>query len=190
MSKECKYSDKELKDILLSYARSHKEKITYTLLEKETGIGRQTWSRRMSKEIKILNSQSYILNSFTNDNIIFPDIIDTIDKFYYNKELLTKKLLWYNDTLKSLYIKLNDLKKIEKKLTITKEELDKEKKKNNDLMRELDFYKNEYLKVSYDKSIEKSLDKLKITDIKEYKQECKEIHHSPLSEYCSSLFDE
>ncbi|GEM_PF-7070186 len=190
MSKEKIYNDEELKQILISYANNSNCKLTYSLLEKETGIGRQTWSRRMKDEIKILNAKHYIKQQTNLDDITLPNIAETVNKFYYNKEKLIEKLLWYNDTIQMLYVKTSELYKDKEELNNIKIELENIKIKNKNLIKDLNFYKNEYLKVFLEESKCNGLDSNHNSCDKLYKLRSKEISQSPLSELCPQLFED
>ncbi|MGG3307114.1 hypothetical protein ABER23_06785 [Paenibacillus lautus] len=51
-----KYTDKQLKDILLKYiSKNPGKKINPSILERETGVNRFIWKRRMSEQIAMVN---------------------------------------------------------------------------------------------------------------------------------------
>lgn len=184
------FTDENLKDILISFAQEKREKITYSLLEKETGIGRQTWKRRMSNDIKVLNTKLYLSNKSNNEKIILPNVADTVNKFYYSKEKLIENLLWYNDTIQSLYIKVEEISDLGILVDNLKNEVKDVNNKNILLKEELEYYKNLYLRECHKNSTDKGLERLQNVDKKEYKQRSKLISLDPIvSEWCPSLFN-
>lgn len=55
-----KISDEKLKEIALSIKHKNgRKKITFQFLQNETGIGRQTWKRRIEDYINELNKPNY-----------------------------------------------------------------------------------------------------------------------------------
>lgn len=134
------WTDKELMQLALDTKyKHHGIKLTPSLLEKETKVGRNTWSRRMKDHIDKLNKPILTKHTSTDaDDALLPNI-DLIFKKYGNdkvalkNELLELEVLLY-DTYKELKeYKLKEEvynKAIDNMLSI-KNEVDKQKKRAN-----------------------------------------------------------
>ena len=161
-----KYTDDELKTELSKYALKHKGIITFSGLEKATGIKRHVWSRRMEKEINILNNKTLSINGSSFERVELPNINEIIDKHFNNKQSLVKALISYNDFIQNLWDKAVLQEKAEERELKLKEEIDKLQEEVNSLRENRDFYKDQYEKsmiesTYYSKQVEKGvLDKL------------------------------
>lgn len=120
------YTNDELKllalDIKLKYKSS---KITPTLLQRETGIGRNTWSRRISEYLDELNRPiiSHIsLNP--EEEISLPNIGFVLEKYKDDYNALVYELISFEQIFIDTYKELAILKDKEKKFNevITKNE--------------------------------------------------------------------
>ena len=139
-----KQTDDELKQILAKFASSHKGKITYLKLEKETGIKRHVWSRRMSEEIKSLNNRELSVDGSSFEQIELPNIADTVDKHWGNKDDLISALSDYNLYIQKLWEKAVLQEKASERESKLLDEIEELKKENKFLKENRDFYKNEY----------------------------------------------
>lgn len=106
-----KYSDKQLKDTLAKHmAKNPGEKINPSILERETGISRFVWSRRLGNEIKKIN-QPIEQEFFTSGNSLpLPNVVELIETYWNNKTGLITALNHYNDMLQTLFEKANQYK--------------------------------------------------------------------------------
>ncbi|WP_242491230.1 hypothetical protein [Bacillus cereus] len=70
------FTDQELKELALEVKnRLGHVYLTYSLLEKETSIGRNTWKRRLEKTIAELNKPIYrTIGVNEDDEVYFPNI--------------------------------------------------------------------------------------------------------------------
>ncbi|KGR85702.1 hypothetical protein CD30_19105 [Ureibacillus massiliensis 4400831 = CIP 108448 = CCUG 49529] len=87
------YSDSELKKILLEYSNKNTGVIKYLGLEKETGISRKTWKRRMEETINHLNRK--VITSHNNvgsGEIPYPNFDLIIDRFSNDEKGLREAL--------------------------------------------------------------------------------------------------
>lgn len=97
-----KFSDNELRTILLQYASSYGGRITCLGLEKETGIKRHVWSRRMSSDIKKINEP--LLSSTEHSNKLpLPNIELIVEQYFNDKKGLVYSLTHVNEVIQSLY---------------------------------------------------------------------------------------
>lgn len=141
-----KHTDEELRGILAKYALNNKGQITFLKLEKETGIKRHVWSRRMSEEIKSLNTRGLCVNGNSFEQIELPNIADTVDKHWGNKDDLISALSDYNSYVQKLWKKAVLQEKASERESKMLEEIESLKKENKFLKENRDFYKKEYEK--------------------------------------------
>ncbi|APQ73407.1 TPA: hypothetical protein ACXDAY_002490 [Clostridium botulinum] len=123
-----KYSDYELKDILMKIALNYKEKITPSLLEKRTNIKRHVWLRRMRKEIDLVNKGTTFIDKDSINNLPLPNIANIVEKYYEDKEKLINELIWYNEKLQDAYNKISENESLKSKIIDIENKL-----KNKDL---------------------------------------------------------
>ncbi|MEC1743312.1 hypothetical protein [Schinkia azotoformans] len=128
-----KYSDNDLKLLLDNYSKKHSGKITYLGLEKETGISRKTWKRRMTNIIERLNLIVISSTRMRNDEIPLPNFDLIIDRYLNDEKGLREAL--YN--IQEVFIKNYDENH---KLT---ESIAKKDKEINDLKEKIDKLKSE-----------------------------------------------
>lgn len=153
-------SNKELLKLLLDFRKKYgKQKITYSLLEKETNIPRHIWRDRkdIKEKIEKFNSIDLGLNSveLLQYNLeLLPNWENIIEENFDNKFALTKAANEYDDFVKELYKRVVENSKA--KLTI--KELEKELEKKNNDIQELEFlmndYRNKYLSTIVDSESE------------------------------------
>ncbi|MFL0373053.1 hypothetical protein ACH0BY_03980 [Paenibacillus amylolyticus] len=107
------YTDKQLKEIALDIKKKFKgKKLTYLLLEKETGIGRNTWSRRIPDTLETLNNPvSVSVGISENDDVYFPNIEQIFDYYKNDKNKIINELYFIETAFHELYSKVNTLKK-------------------------------------------------------------------------------
>lgn len=87
------YSDDLLKKLLLEYSNKNTGTITPLGLQKETGISRKTWKRRMEETINNLNRK--VITSHNNvgsDEIPYPNFDLIIDRFLNDEKGLREAL--------------------------------------------------------------------------------------------------
>ncbi|WP_110927724.1 hypothetical protein [Bacillus massiliglaciei] len=133
------YSDEELKKLLLEYSNKHTGSITYLGLQKETGISRKTWKRRMEETIETLNRK--VITSHNNvgfDEIPYPNFDLIIDRFlndekglrdalYHIKEVFIKNIEENNKLSDQLMKKDKKIDELTQKIEKIKHELNEKK---------------------------------------------------------------
>lgn len=126
------WSDNELKELATKVKyKLHGKRLTPSILQRETGIGRNTWSRRMSDFIEELNTpvvRSIHLEG--NNDIHLPNINQIFEKHGNSNQALKNDLLQFELIIFDLY---DELKKYKSKL----EEIAKNKKVINEIKDEL-----------------------------------------------------
>ena len=132
------WSDSELKELATKVKyKLHGKRLTPSILERETGIGRNTWSRRMSDFIEELNTP--VVRSISlegNNNIHLPNIDQIFEKHGSNNQALKNDLLQLElivfdlyDELKKYKSKLEEFAKSKKEINEIKDELSKQKQR-------------------------------------------------------------
>lgn len=108
------WTDEQLKELAIEVKYNNQSRLlTPSFLQKETGVGRNTWSRRMKCFIAELNQPVLSNISTTKDNEVTLPNFDLIFKKYgNNKSLLKNELLNVEVLIYELY---NELKKYREK---------------------------------------------------------------------------
>ncbi|PGQ79680.1 hypothetical protein [Priestia megaterium] len=106
-----KHNDLELKTLALEVKKKLRGvEITYSLLERETGIGRNTWSRRLAESIQELNKPVYRPLGLTDsDEVYFPNIRELFELYGHNREKIISELEEYEQDYYKLF---EDFKKL------------------------------------------------------------------------------
>lgn len=97
-----KYTDQELKEVLLKFSVKNKGKINCLQLEKATGVKRHVWARRLGEEIKRLNQPLKNINISSGD-VPMPNMEELVEKYGDNRSGLIKALGHLNEVIFSLY---------------------------------------------------------------------------------------
>lgn len=111
------WTDKELKLMALEIKfKNNSVKLTPSLLERETSIGRNTWSRRILDYINELNNP-ILTNRYLNENedIVLPSIELLFKKFRNNHNDLKRELISFEQLFHDTYTELQNFKKKESK---------------------------------------------------------------------------
>jgi hypothetical protein len=132
------WTDDQLKEMALEVKyKNQSKKLTPSFLEKETGVGRNTWGRRMKGFISELNQPIFpTLNMNDNSEVTLPSI-DLIFKKYgkdkqaLKNELLNLEVLIYDlfNELKQYKIKEEQFQNAIKEAQSLKDEISKQKKR-------------------------------------------------------------
>ena len=139
------YNEKHLKELLFEYRKKHQGNISFSGLEKETGISRKTWKRRMGNVIEELNQIVTVKHSQVGDvELPLPNIDLIIDKFFNDSRGLQDALSHLNEVILNIYEEnislketINKFKKQEERLN---DKIKSMEKINNKLSNEVDSY--------------------------------------------------
>lgn len=128
------YSDEELKEIALAIKQKYKgQKLTFLFLEKETGIGRNTWSRRIPETIEELNNPvPRAIGISEKDDVYFPNIERIFDIYKNDKNKIINELYFIETAFYELY---NEAKKLKEELDRRKNDPEELKMKNDEIRR-------------------------------------------------------
>ncbi|WP_261377414.1 hypothetical protein [Bacillus paramycoides] len=121
------WSDEDLKQIALEVKyKQPNRKLTSLLLEKETGIGRNTWSRRMKEFINHLNSPVHIPKLDESGIITIPSVEELFLKYGANTTELKNEIAKLLNIISDLYTdtkKLATLEEATQKMKLETEQL-------------------------------------------------------------------
>ncbi|WP_350299102.1 hypothetical protein [Peribacillus frigoritolerans] len=144
-------SDKKLEEILQQFLKQNPlTKLNPSQLEKQTGIGRQIWRRRMGEKIEQLKSsfQTNLGGKGHKQYVPFPNISEIVDTHWNNKGEMIASFQMYEETIQKFY---EDAKAYHEQ----KEQVAKLKKQISDLEQEIkiaksdvEFYKKKLQEVS------------------------------------------
>lgn len=111
------WTDEQLKELALSTKYKHQmKKLTPSLLEKETGIGRNTWSRRAKEIIDDLNAPVFRPITLDDDlQVALPSVEIIFKKYEKNMPELKNEFFKIEMLLYDLYKENKDLKQQEDK---------------------------------------------------------------------------
>ncbi|MCS5501834.1 hypothetical protein NY607_11930 [Lysinibacillus sp. A4] len=148
------YTDSELKELAVKIKYKFKGvKITPSLLDQETDIGRNTWSRRLKDFLQELNDpilRSIPLND--SDEIFLPNIEMIFEKYGDNKIGIIRELYSLEEMIDTLYSEVKLLRDENKKLSNYRIEAIKYKKQSTE-----QFQKAKYYEELYNKTVASSL---------------------------------
>lgn len=141
-----KFSDIQMKELAIKIKKKYKQKeLTYSLLEKETKISRNTWKRRLECFIQELNRP--LIRDFNNtesDEIYFPNIESIFEAYGDNKLKIINELHYFEILFQDLYEERNKLKNDLKKLENSKDIIENQNKRILALKNEVGHYKTLY----------------------------------------------
>lgn len=120
-----KWSDEDLKQIALEVKyKQPNRKLTSLLLENETGIGRNTWSRRMKEFINHLNSPVHIPKLDESGIITIPSVEELFLKYGANTIELKNEIAKLLNIISDLYTDAKKLVTLEEATQKMKLEID------------------------------------------------------------------
>ncbi|ASJ54545.1 hypothetical protein BP422_13840 [Brevibacillus formosus] len=137
------YTDQQLKEILLLFVSKNKGKVSYLALEKETGIKRHVWARRLGKEIQKLNEPKISIQS-VGDHLPLPNVEELIEHYGQNKTGLIRALGHLNEVVQDFYYQVTQYRKDEEKYKQQLELLTEKDKEIDELKSQVQHYKQLY----------------------------------------------
>jgi hypothetical protein len=177
------WTDESLRELALETKfKFPNQKLTPTLLEKETGIGRNTWSRRIKNTIVELNKPVHIPELNNAGFITIPSVDTLFQKYGTNSFELKNELSKYLNLLSDLYNEAKDSEKLQIENTNLKVEIDRLKLELDLVQNQKEHYENLYNQIIgesyfphlYDKS--KTLMKLnKVSSINSLPSDTKKV---------------
>src|SRR5690625_4342005 len=122
------YSEKDLKELLSEYRKKHQGTIALSALEKETGISRKTWKRRMGNVIEELNQIITLQHSQVGDvELPLPNVDLIFDKFSDDPRGLRDAFFHLNEVIFKFYEENIDLQE-------TVDKMNKQESKLNNII--------------------------------------------------------
>lgn len=146
------WTDEQLKDMALEIKyKNQGKKLTPSLLQKETGVGRNTWSRRMKTIIEELNAPVLTsINLDDNNEITLPSIDLIFKKYGKDKQALKNELINIELLIYDLYNELSEYKQKDEQYKKSSDEVQSLKKEVIKQRRKAEHYEQLYntIKVS------------------------------------------
>jgi len=146
---ESQYTDAQLRELALKVKNELKgQKLTYMELERRTGIGRNTWSRRIKDTIKELNTPPSRAFEITDkDEIYFPNIQLLFEIYGNNKKKIISELLQFEREFIEFFKQAKKYKEELERLEKFKVELEEKNQKIKNLKEKSDHYELLYKNV-------------------------------------------
>ncbi|WP_255295454.1 hypothetical protein [Bacillus cereus] len=164
------WSDEDLKNIALEVKyKQPNRKLTSLLLEKETGIGRNTWSRRMKKFINHLNSPIHIPKLDESGIITIPSVEELFLKYGANTTELKNEIAKLLNIISDLYTDAKKLVTLEEATQKMKSEIEQLKGQLSKVTVQKTHYETLYNQIvaeSYFPHLYGQSDKLKQANVK------------------------
>ncbi|MFD7523276.1 hypothetical protein [Paenibacillus chitinolyticus] len=136
--------DQNLKEMALQIKTKHKgQKLSFLMLEKETGISRNTWKRRIARYIQELNTPIMQSTEQADEDIFFPDIEELFNN-KNSKENIVQELHAIIETLRSVYLENKELKRKAKDINKLETTVQKQKLQLDKLKHQVLHYENLY----------------------------------------------
>ena len=145
------YTTAQLETLLLKYIEENpKKNISYIELERQTGVGRNTWARNMKEKIEKLNRPITIADS-QNELLPLPNITELVKNNYSNQQKLIEVLHQVSNIVQKLYVQAKIVPELEKQLEelnlqlkISNEELKNSKDTIKSLQEQVNHYSQAY----------------------------------------------
>ncbi|MFF2853863.1 hypothetical protein [Peribacillus sp. NPDC058002] len=168
--KPLKWSDEDLKQIALEVKyKQPNRKLTSLLLEKETGIGRNTWSRRMKEFIEQLNTPVHIPKLDESGIITIPSVEELFLKYGTNTIELKNEIAKLLNIISDLYTdakQLHTLKESAHKIQLEKDQLKEQLSKTTEQKIHFEALYNQIVAESYFPHLYGRSEKLKQANVK------------------------
>lgn len=165
-----KWSDEALKQIALEVKyKQPNRKLTSLLLEKETGIGRNTWSRRMKEFINHLNSPVHIPKLDESGVITIPSVEELFLKYGANTTELKNEIAKLLNIISDLYTDTKKLVTLEEATQKMKSEIEQLKEQLSKVTVQKNHYETLYNQIvaeSYFPHLYGQSEKLKQANVK------------------------
>lgn len=144
-----KYTDNQLRDSLLEFiTKNPGKKINPSILERETGINRFIWTRRMSDQIAKLNQTELPEITTIEAGLPLPNIVKLVENYWNNKTGLINALSHFNELLNALYQKAKAHDSIQKKSQDLASNLSLKEEQIKRLENEIILLKKQYLEIA------------------------------------------
>ncbi|MGC6590329.1 hypothetical protein ACPV3A_36140 [Paenibacillus sp. Dod16] len=144
-----KYTDKQLKDILFKYiSKNPGKKINPSILERETGVNRFIWKRRMSEQIAMVNEPVHQEIARTETSLPLPNVVELVETYWNNKSGLISALSHFNEMLNALHQKVKESDTILKQNQDLAANLSLKEEQIKTLENEIKLLRKQYLEVA------------------------------------------
>ncbi|MED4354353.1 hypothetical protein P9265_18840 [Schinkia azotoformans] len=138
-------SDEKLKEMALAIKHKYgSRKLTFQFLQNETGIGRQTWKRRIEDYINELNKPIILTDMGAVKDIFFPNIEEIFEKHKNNNQKIIQELSFFEQMFRQIYQELSETKKKLTSLEGLPEVIKKQEEELKSFQKKADHYENLY----------------------------------------------
>lgn len=191
------YSDQLLEAHLEEFVKNNPlSKLNPLQLEKQTGIPRHTWMRRMGKQIQRLKSsvRTEFGGKGNEEFIVLPNPVDIVEKNWNNKAQMISDLKVYYETIQKFYDQAQAYNQFVEQIKTLKASIEDLQSQLKVARNDADFYKKEVQKLSIlsknsSERIDKNLRNVLEID-KNNKSSIEKAVSFDFRKHHSSLFDE
>ena len=149
MARPQKYTDDFLKEKIVEIKVQYNyQKITPTILEKETGIERTVWIKRMKAFLEEVNKPSNMSIDFDNSFNVLPNIGEVVMANLDNKKKLLEILDSYNILMHKMWEKASMTEEALKQIEDLKATIFELEERNKRLEEEKNHYEKQYFNVT------------------------------------------
>lgn len=174
VGKPKQYSMQYLESLLLKFIEDNPSKtITYIELERETGVGRNTWARNMKEKIEALNRPISITDAPQENLLPLPNMAELVKNNYGNKQKLIEALGQLNSAVQKLYVQARSVPQLELKIENLKTELKEMKeqsKKDKEIIKALQEQVNHFSQAYRDIAVTSSYPDSDLKNVFEFKK--------------------
>jgi vacuolar-type H+-ATPase subunit I/STV1 len=124
VGKPKQYTLAHLEGLLLKYIEDNPLKtITFIELQRQTGVGRNTWARNMKEKIEALNRPLTINGAGNEQSLPLPNMAELVKSNYGNQQKLIQALQKVNSTIQKLYVQAKSVPQLEQEIEDLKNQL-------------------------------------------------------------------
>jgi vacuolar-type H+-ATPase subunit I/STV1 len=163
-----------LETLLLKYIEDNPTKtITYIDLERQTGVGRNTWVRNMKGKIEALNRPLTIKDVEHEQLLPLPNMAELVRTNYGNQQKLIQVLQHVNNSVQKLYVQAKSVPQLEQEIETLKLQLksqNEELKKNKETIKLLQEQVSHFSQAYRDIAVTSSFPDSDLKNILEFKK--------------------
>lgn len=145
MARPQKYTDNYLKERIIEIKVQYNyQKVTPTILHKETGIERTVWIKRMKEFLDEINEPTALVEKFDSSFTSLPNLGEVVMENIDNKKELLDALSTYTLLMQRFWHKASMCENAEKRIEELETELHEANKANERLKKENEHYQKKF----------------------------------------------